>query len=137
MTDKTEIASITDEAFLDDLFQSARSVDLDDAQNDGFMARMMADAFDAQDDLLAVPETTAASELAPRRSWLRAFSDAIGGWPSFAGMAVATLAGIWIGMTPPAGLTDLAPLALADTESTALVEAFGFATGFDSLQEEG
>jgi len=41
---------------------------------------------------------------AERTTAMGAFWNAIGGWPAAAGMAVATLVGVWIGFSQPAGL---------------------------------
>jgi len=32
---------------------------------------------------------------------------AVGGWPAMVGMATATVAGVWIGISPPDGLVNL------------------------------
>lgn len=40
----------------------------------------------------------------PRAGLLARFSEAVGGWPSMAGLATATVAGLWIGYAQPVGL---------------------------------
>ncbi len=82
---------------LDDLLADAR--DNPPAMPEGLAARIQADA-DAM-------QPTAA----PRRQsegggvWQQLFR-AIGGWPAMAGLASATVAGIWIGLSPPAILAE-------------------------------
>lgn len=41
----------------------------------------------------------------------RQLSEAVGGWPSLSGMAVASLAGLWVGFLPPSALTTIESLA--------------------------
>lgn len=50
------------------------------------------------------PDTGSRSTLGGILAGLR---DAIGGWPALAGLATATLAGVWIGYAPPASLDGL------------------------------
>ncbi|MEL6508842.1 MAG: hypothetical protein AAFQ32_03560 [Pseudomonadota bacterium] len=57
---------------------------------------------------------------------LHAFLAAVGGWPAMAGLATATLAGVWIGISPPAMVETLI--------ETQTVE---YLPGFDALLEEG
>jgi len=142
MNDRTEKPQVDSEAMLEDLFQSARPGAMDSlpdatSADDAFLARMMENAFDAQDEIFGFSSDVVSRRVPPRKSLFAVFLEAIGGWPSMSGMAVATLAGLWIGTVQPAALTNLSPLAQADSDSIALAEAFGFVSGFDSLQEEG
>lgn len=51
----------------------------------------------------------------PRRAPLRAMLfEAIGGWPSLGGLVAATVAGLWIGVSPPAVLGDYAAMLSSD-----------------------
>jgi len=53
---------------------------------------------------------------------------AIGGWPTVAGMATATLVGVWIGISPPAQVEQFSAAVLGDTGDAYLVDllpAFG------------
>jgi len=95
MTDPREL----DEAGLDALFASARGAAA--RPSDDFLARlvMTAEAMQPTPARAAAPEPAA-----PRRGWL----GLLGGWPALSGMAAATVAGFWIGVAPPAGLTTLA-----------------------------
>lgn len=80
-------------------------------------ARIMADAD-------AVLKARAPS--VPRPSVWRGILAALGGWPTFAGLATATVAGVWIGVSPP----DM----VAPWIDTQTVE---YLPGFDALLEEG
>lgn len=85
-----------DEAGLDALFASARGAAA--KPSDDFLARLVATAEEMQPAPVARPA-------APRRGgWM----GLLGGWPALSGMAAATVAGFWIGVAPPAGLTTLA-----------------------------
>lgn len=44
---------------------------------------------------------------APRRGVMAVLRD-LGGWPAMAGLAAATAAGLWIGVSPPPALLDTA-----------------------------
>lgn len=53
-----------------------------------------------------------------RPGLLSGLLDVLGGWPSLAGLTAATLAGIWIGYSPPTGLDTLSQsLLLLDGDS--------------------
>ncbi|RYH11631.1 hypothetical protein [Tropicimonas sp. IMCC6043] len=96
------------------------------------LARVLADGYAEQDARTAV----APAAPAPRRGWLRNLIDMIGGWPALAGLATATLAGVWIGYNPPAAFDSLT-LAL-------LNESYGYDVGLsasildlDEVQADG
>lgn len=96
------------------------------------LARVLADGYAEQDARAAV----APAAPAPRRGWLRNLIDMIGGWPALAGLATATLAGVWIGYNPPAAFDSLT-LAL-------LNESYGYDVGLsasildlDEVQTDG
>ena len=55
------------------------------------------------------------------------FRDVIGGWPTFSGLAAATVAGVWIGAVQPAALTDLSTGLWGDTIEVPLLESDLFA----------
>ncbi|WP_176438431.1 dihydroorotate dehydrogenase [Actibacterium lipolyticum] len=45
------------------------------------------------------------------------FLKAIGGWPALAGLATATMAGVWIGYSAPAGLATVTGGVLASSDT--------------------
>ena len=49
------------------------------------------------------------------------FLAAIGGWPSMAGLATAAIAGVWIGFSNPAAISDLNDLGLLPGGTSAQV----------------
>lgn len=73
---------------LDDIFAAARAET--PRVPDALLARVLADA------ARMVPEP------APRQSLWDALLDMIGGWPSVGGLAMAGVAGVWVGFAPPA-----------------------------------
>lgn len=91
-----------DEKMLDELFAEAR--EQTPMAGDAFLARIEADA-------AAVAARWADRPVHPRRRGpLRAFVAALaGGWAGLGGLAVATAAGLWIGLAPPTVVQELAP----------------------------
>ncbi|WP_458791286.1 hypothetical protein [Yoonia sp. MH D7] len=79
--------------FLDDLFAVAQT--RSPKVSDDLLARVLADAASAQH----VPV------LAPKQSFIAGFLDLIGGWPSVGGLAMAGVAGLWFGVSPPAAVS--------------------------------
>lgn len=98
---------------LDDMLRAAKDAPVPD----GLMARVLDDALAAQ------PVPAAASP----SLWRRA-QDALGGWQGIGGLAMATCAGLWIGLSPPdylpAEALDLLGATAAMTEGTS---GFGWA----------
>jgi hypothetical protein len=94
------------EDMLDDLFAQARQVKA--PVSDDLMARVLADAVPERRPV-ATPPTALASVL-----------DTIGGWFTLGGLATATLAGLWIGVAPPAAVEDLTAGLLGDTVTVSL-----------------
>ncbi|MCX7300188.1 MAG: hypothetical protein NTX73_07375 [Rhodobacterales bacterium] len=83
-----------------DLFAEARGVAAEPGED--LMVRILADAARVQ----ARPEAVAPVlvSMGGWRNWLAA----IGGWPAAGGIALATVAGVWIGVAAPTGLATLA-----------------------------
>lgn len=81
-----------DDTMLDDLFATA-AADPGGAPSAGLMARVMQDAETQQAALAA---QTVAS--VPRESFWRGLLGMLGGWPSLGGVAMAGVAGVWIGV---------------------------------------
>lgn len=79
----------SDDDMIDALFAQARTQS--PAVPDDLMARVLADAADMLVQPVAAPKP---------RLW-PAFLDLIGGWPSVGGLAMAGVAGIWVGIAPP------------------------------------
>ena len=97
-----------DTDLLDGAFAAARSDA--PAPSDDLLDRIMMDA-DAVLHDAGVTQTRPAT----RPSWREALFDAIGGWPSFGGLVAATVAGLWIGVSPPAALGDYTVLLSGET----------------------
>lgn len=102
MGDRPELS----DAALEALFDEARATP--PALPEGLAARILADAEAA----LPPPEPAAAR--APARGGWRGFLDALGGWPAFAGLSAATMAGLWIGLAAPDSLGTMATGVLGD-----------------------
>ncbi len=96
---------------LDGLFAEMRATA--GVPSDALMARVLADAAAAQ------PRALPAS--APQPALWDRVMDAIGGWPSVGGLAVATVAGIWVGVAPPTPFQDLTATLIGDEVSLELV----------------
>lgn len=95
---------------LDDLLAQARSVT--PAPSNDLMARVLADADAVQPAPVVTPVSRAG--LWPR------LMDAVGGWPAVSGLAAATVAGIWVGVAPPASVSDLTATLIGDEVSISL-----------------
>jgi len=67
----------------------------------GLAARMLGDAYEVQAGRAAMPPAGRR-----RRGAVPALLAAIGGWPAMGGLAAATAAGVWIGISPPAAVTE-------------------------------
>ncbi len=70
---------------------------------------------------------------APRAGFFASLRDAVGGWPTLAGLATAGVAGVWIGFSQPVGLDLVAEQIWGAEDATYLVDllpAFG-----DDLEE--
>lgn len=89
---------------LETFFAAARA---ETAQpSDALMARILADA-EAEIGLPRVGAPAAARPEAARAGFWATLGAAIGGWPALAGMATATVAGIWLGVAAPDRLATL------------------------------
>ena len=85
---------------LESFFEAARA---DAPQPSGaLMARILADA-----DRESEARSAAARLVEPSPGRLRAVLAALGGWPVLAGLATATMAGVWIGVAQPMGVDPL------------------------------
>ena len=124
MSDKTE---------LDALFDEARR-NTPEPPSD-FLARVLSDAEALQPAAASVMQTV------PQKRRFSAdlfsgLSDAIGGWPAFAGLATAAVTGVWIGISPPASLS--APLAsVFGADESIFSETLDSGDGFDFTLFEG
>ena len=83
---------------LEAYFEAARAETA--APSTELMARVLSDAHAVQDGLMPSPDKGMA-----RLAGLRRAFRAVGGWPAMAGLASATVAGVWIGATQPDALT--------------------------------
>lgn len=115
------------------LFESAQATPPEPSLD--FMARVLSDAQMMQPAALGVMTTST-----PKRGFVTelfsGLSDAIGGWPAFAGLATAAVTGLWIGIAPPDTL--LAPLdTMLGTDTSALIETLEYGDGFDFTLFEG
>ena len=132
---KSDKTMLSDTA-LDEIFAAGR--DATPTPSDAVLARILADA-EGVLDARAAP--------APRRGvddrpglWARILSG-LGGWPAVAGMATATVAGVWLGFASPDQLNELAGgLLLPDASgltSYDLEDILPGDGGFSALFEEG
>ena len=93
----------------DTLLSEARQVEV--TVTDDLMARVLADAAREQAWRRAIAGPP------PRRGPLSVLAALIGGWPALGGVLAAGLAGLWIGMAPPAGVESLAANLFGTTET--------------------
>jgi len=103
---------------LDDLFAQGRATSAQ--PSDDLVARVLADA-----DAVQAGAGPAQAVQPKQNLWMR-MTDALGGWPAVSGLAAATLAGVWIGVAPPAAVQDITATFVGDAVSVNL-----FPTEFD------
>ncbi|MCW1951169.1 MAG: hypothetical protein KIH44_007365 [Octadecabacter sp.] len=108
----------TDDKMLEAAFAQARTPDI--MPSEAALDRIMMDA----DSVLAEAAPVASR---PKQGFGALILEAIGGWPSFSGLAAATVAGLWIGVSPPAALTDLSAGIWGATIEVPLLESDMFA----------
>ncbi len=113
-----------DPDMLDDLFQTARRTPAEPSSD--LLARVQADA-------LAMQPVRGAVLPAPQTGLFMRLLGALGGWPAAAGLATATVAGLWIGMFPPDLVSDGLSQVLYGAD-TMTVDPLG---GFDYVLLEG
>ncbi|AML51602.1 hypothetical protein [Falsihalocynthiibacter arcticus] len=92
-----------------------------------FLANVLADATLVQNQL-------GLANKAPKTStgFWRTLNAVLGGWPTFAGLATATIAGVWIGVSPPQGLDTLTDSVLGNS-----FDYSDYLPSFDSVLTEG
>lgn len=113
-----------DNGFLDVLFADERQARVDAPEVSAeLLARVLGDAETVQAEFAApLPERSTAPV---QRGFLAQIGAALGGWPAFAGLAAASVCGLWLGVSPPEGLSDMAALYLGG-EDTLLDPVSGF-----------
>ncbi len=107
----------TDDEMLEAAFAQARTPDM--MPSEALLNRIMMDA----DSVSAVAPVAKR----PKQKLGAMILDAIGGWTAFGGLATATVAGLWIGVAPPAALTDLSAGLWGTTIEVPLLESDMFA----------
>ena len=108
----------TDDKMLEAAFERARVPDM--MPSEAVLDRIMMDA----DTVLAA--STPVSKR-PKQGIGAMILEAIGGWTAFGGLVTATVAGLWIGVSPPAALTDLSAGIWGATIEVPLLESDMFA----------
>ncbi len=102
---------------LDDLFAEARKIAPEPSE--ALVARVIAEAIP--------PQTVSA---AGRRGLATRLLEMIGGWPAVGGLVAATLAGLWIGVAPPASVEDFTATWFGDPVAVGLLsDDIAFDTG--------
>lgn len=89
-----------DETGLDGFFAAARAETPEPGAD--FLARLTEAALDEQ--MAQAGRRSAAAGAAAPGLWA-ALRQALGGWPGMAGLAAACAAGVWLGVSPPEGMS--------------------------------
>jgi hypothetical protein len=100
---------------LDDLFAECRAET--PAPSDALMARVLGDAQALQPD---APGLAAPAPVPERLT----FWDMLGGWPALSGIAAAGVVGVWFGISPSAGIEDIASDVFGNTASVSFVAEY-------------
>lgn len=98
---------------LEACFEAARKATPEPSAD--LFARVLADAEGAQ-----VHVDARISQSRP--SWIAQVFKGLGGWPAMAGLATATVAGIWLGVSPPAPLEMAAETYLGLDQTAYLID---------------
>ena len=109
---------------LDSLLEEAARAPVD--LPPGLAARVMQDAAAA----------SAAGHRRMKPNLMSRIARALGGWPALGGLAAATCAGFWIGISPPAAIPDAGSLLLGGEDIT-LDDSMADLSGFGWDIEEG
>jgi hypothetical protein len=102
---------------LDDLFAQARA--MAPQPSDDLTRRVLA----------AVPQPVRPKPRQRAAVWPQLVAM-IGGWPAFGGLAVAAMAGVWVGIAPPAPVADYAQTLLGG--GTISIGLFGADVDFET-----
>lgn len=125
-TEKTKTAPQDDDLFLDAFFDAER--DGSPAMCPDLFTRVLGDAETMQSAFVA-PIVTKKPSVS---IWTQAFSVLVKTWPSAAGLATATLAGVWIGYSPPAVIETFTSSFVGSTETAGI---FDVMAEFDTTLE--
>ncbi len=111
---------------LDACFQALR--DTSTPPSSKLLARVLADAEAELAKRVPLPPARAGL------TWWREFLRAVGGWPAMAGLATATFAGLWIGVSPEGILPDATSAYLGLNDAAFAVDVAPD-LGFDLIEE--
>jgi hypothetical protein len=125
-TDKPKMSSDGDDLFLDAFFEAERADTA--ALSSDLFARILDDAETVQAEHQS-PDVPAKPS-APW--WQQSISVLIKAWPSAAGLATATLAGVWIGYSPPEAIETFTSSFVNLTETAGI---FDVMAEFDTTLE--
>jgi hypothetical protein len=100
-----------------------------------FMQRVLSDGQTLQPAPMGVIRDTGRKR-GQVETFFAGLSDAIGGWPAFAGLGTAAVTGLWIGISPPQTLVTPFDTVLGG-DSAALSDTLEYGDGFDFTLFEG
>ena len=123
------MTKLDDDRFLDAYFDDAKKSS--PAIPDALMARIVADAAAETDR-----RTQMAARVEPVSVW-RQIWQAVGGWPAIAGLSAATLTGVWIGLNPPANVSNALAQAIGQDSESTTDYLFDPVSGFEFAMLEG
>lgn len=104
----------SDQENLDTLFAELRHEEA--SPPEALFSRVLADASALQPTPVIAP--------VQHQNVLQKIADAIGGWPAISGVAAAGVAGLWVGLAPPASIDAWAADMLGTTTSVSLIGEF-------------
>lgn len=123
------MTKLDDDRFLDGYFDDAKKSS--PAIPDALMARIVADAA-AETDRRAQMRARVEPVSVWRQIW-----QAVGGWPAIAGLSAATLTGVWIGLNPPANVSNALAQAIGQESESTTDYLFDPVSGFEFAMLEG
>ena len=101
------------------------------------LARVLADGLDRQPAMARVTGRAAGQKAQPG-GW-RFVLACLGGWGAVSGLGVASIAGLWLGISPPGQMAILTDgvLGLATTNAAVEVDQIELLPNFETLLTEG
>ncbi|MBS8228746.1 dihydroorotate dehydrogenase [Vannielia litorea] len=140
MADHDDKLTASEEALLESFFSAACADEAVAAEpSPELLARVLEDGYGVQDALAAVP-AQAAPYPAPRRGIFAALLAAIGGAPGLAGLAAATVAGVWFGASPPEAVSNVTASLFAPASASEAVaddDLLGYDMAYADLLTDG
>ncbi|SIN82090.1 hypothetical protein [Vannielia litorea] len=140
MADHDTKVTASEEALLESFFSAARADGARRAEpSPELLARVLEDGYAVQDARMTAAVRSRPAAPA-RRGLLATLLAAIGGAPGLAGLAAATVAGVWIGIRPPEAVSGVTASVFGTTTEAAATtddDLLGYDIAYADLLTDG